>query len=92
MNEAELLLLVRIGDVKAEVENADAYDMSLPDDDKQTTDPAAATAEINNCRRRRVDAAMRGVFFMLLQGDELLNPPNNSIRGTSSYLLDLQCQ
>ena len=38
--------------------------MSLPDDDKQTTDPAA-TAEINNCRRRRVDAAMRRVFFML---------------------------
>ena len=78
MNEAELLLLVRIGDVKAEVENADAYDMlSLPD--KHTTDPAAAT-EINSCRRRRVDAAMKGVFFMLLQGDELLNPPNNSIK------------
>lgn len=64
MNEAELLLLVRIGDIKAEVENADAYDVSLPDDDKQTTDPAA-TAEINSCRRRRVDAAMRRVFFML---------------------------
>ena len=70
MNEAELLLHVRIGDVKAEVENADAYDVSLPD--KQTTDPAA-TAEINSCRRRRVDAAMRRrVFFMLyIQGDEL---------------------
>jgi len=79
MNEAVLLLLVRIGDVKAEVENADAYDVSLPDDVKQTTDPAAA-AEINSCRRRRVDAAMKGVFFMLLQGDELLNPPNNSIK------------
>ena len=66
MNEAELLLLVRIGDVKAEVENADAYDMSLPDDDdKQTTDPAAAAEMINNCCRRRVDAAMRRVFFML---------------------------
>jgi hypothetical protein len=48
MNEAVLLLLVRIGDVKAEVENADAYDMlSLPD--KQTDDPTAA-AEINSCR------------------------------------------
>ncbi len=51
MNEAELLLLlVRIGDVKAEVENTDAYDrLSLPE--KHTTDPAA-TAEINNCRRQ----------------------------------------
>ena len=66
MNEAELLLLVRIGDVKAEVENADAYDVSLPD--KQTADPAAAAEMISSCRRRRVDAAMRGVFlfFMLL--------------------------
>ena len=63
MNEAELLLLVRIGDVKAKVENADAYDVSLPD--KQTTDPTAAAEMINNWRRRRVDAAMRGVFFML---------------------------
>ena len=65
MNVAELLLLVRIGDVKAEVENADAYDAPLPV--KQTTDDPAATAEINSCRRRRVDAAMRRVFFMLLQ-------------------------
>lgn len=72
INEAELLLLVRIGDVKAEVENADAYDMSLPDDDKQTTDPAAASAEINSCRRRHIDAAMRRVFFMLYKDDEQL--------------------
>lgn len=75
MNEAELLLLVRIGDVKAEVENADAYDMlSLPDDVKQTTDPAAAAEMNNNCRRRRADATIRGVFlfFMLIsQGAEL---------------------
>ena len=73
MNEAELLLLlVRIGDVKAEVENADAYDMVLPD--KHTTDPAAAAEMISNCRRRRADATIRGVFlfFMLIsQGAEL---------------------
>ena len=68
MNEAVLLLLVRIGDVKAEVENADAYDVSLLlDDGKHTTDPAAAAYITNDCRLRRVDAAMRGVFFMLLQ-------------------------
>ncbi len=66
MKVAELLLLVRIGDVKAEIENADAYDVSLPD--KHTTDPAAAAY----ITRRRVDAAMRGVFFMVLQGDDQL--------------------